>query len=183
MPGVWGTTRTRGPLSLVEPGRRCLQAADLFEQGMRRSRIAEMLGVTRQAVHVWHRAWEEGGRDALLPKRPGGSPYLSAGQEKELDGLLRAGATASGFEDQRSTLARVRQVVQDRFGVMYSVAGAWFLLDRLGWSWQVPARCTAHGHVAGGVPSVHVKEVGGWVCFEGGEESKLIYAIKPAAST
>jgi transposase len=125
---------------LVEPERRRLQAADLFEQGMRRSRIAEVLGVTRQAVHVWHRAWEEGGRDALLSKGPGGSSYLSAEQEKELDGLLRAGAVASGFEDQRWTPARVRQAVQDRFGVMYSVAGAWFLLDRLGWSWQVPAR-------------------------------------------
>jgi transposase len=125
---------------LVELERRRLQAADLFEQGVRRSRIAEVFGVTRQAVHVWHRAWEEGGRDALLSRGPGGSSYLSAGQEKELDGLLRAGAVASGFEDQRWTLARVRQVVQDRFGVMYSVAGAWFLLDRLGWSWQVPAR-------------------------------------------
>ncbi|MFD4144491.1 helix-turn-helix domain-containing protein [Streptomyces sp. NPDC058572] len=65
-------TQTRGPLSLVELERRRLQAADLFEQGMRQSRIAEMLGVTRQAVHVWHQAWEEGGRDALLSKGPGG---------------------------------------------------------------------------------------------------------------
>ncbi|MFE8012941.1 winged helix-turn-helix domain-containing protein [Streptomyces antibioticus] len=62
-----------------------------------------------------------------------------------MDGLLRAGAITSGFEDQRWTMARVWQVVQDRFGAMYSVAGAWFLLDRLGWSWQVPARRAIEG--------------------------------------
>jgi transposase len=70
-------SRTRGSLSLVELERRRLQAADLFEQGVRRSRIAEVFGVTRQAVHVWHRAWEEGGRDALLSRGPGGSSYLT----------------------------------------------------------------------------------------------------------
>ncbi|MFD4144196.1 transposase [Streptomyces sp. NPDC058572] len=122
-PYVPVTTPT--PRALAQTSDRAcpVQAADLFEQGMRQSRIAEMLGVTRQAVHVWHQAWEEGGRDALLSKGPGGSSYLSAEQERELDGLLRAGAIASGFEDQRWTPARVRQVVQDRFGVMYSVAG------------------------------------------------------------
>ncbi|MGW2207365.1 helix-turn-helix domain-containing protein, partial [Streptomyces sp. NPDC001774] len=55
-------TRTRRPLSPVELERRRMQAADLFGQGMRQSRVAEVLGVTPQAVSLWRRAWAGGGR-------------------------------------------------------------------------------------------------------------------------
>ncbi|MER6076567.1 helix-turn-helix domain-containing protein, partial [Streptomyces sp. NPDC001817] len=54
-------TRTRRPLNPVELERRRMQAADLFEQGMRQSKVAEVLGVTPQAVSLWRRAWAEGG--------------------------------------------------------------------------------------------------------------------------
>ncbi|MCX4784245.1 winged helix-turn-helix domain-containing protein [Streptomyces sp. NBC_01264] len=131
-------TRTRASLSPVDLERRRLQAADLFEQGMRQSKVAQMLGVTPQAVSLWRRAWAEGGRRALLSRGPGGSSYLSAEQERELEGLLRAGPTAYGWEDQRWTLARVGVLIEERFKVRYEVSGVWRLLDRLGWSWQVP---------------------------------------------
>ncbi|MEU3343257.1 helix-turn-helix domain-containing protein, partial [Streptomyces sp. NPDC006668] len=39
-------TRTGRQLILVEAERRRLQAADLFEQGMRQSKVAEVLGVS-----------------------------------------------------------------------------------------------------------------------------------------
>jgi transposase len=131
-------TRTRRQLGLVEAERRRLQAADLFEQGMRQSKVAEVLGVSRQAVSLWHRAWREGGSDALLSTGPGGSSYLSAEQEAELEVLLRAGPMEHGWEDQRWTLARIGRLIEERFGVTYEVSGVWRLLDRLGWSWQVP---------------------------------------------
>jgi transposase len=115
-----------------------MQAADLFEQGVRQSKVAEVLGVTPQAVSLWRRAWAEGGREALLSKGPGGNSYLSAEQERELDDLLRAGPTAYGWEDQRWTLARVGVLIEERFKVTYEISGVWRLLDRLGWSWQVP---------------------------------------------
>jgi transposase len=118
--------------------RRRMQAADLFEQGMRQSKVAEVLGVTPQAVSLWRRAWAEGGREALLSKGPGGSSYLSAEQERELDNLLRAGPTTYGWEDQRWTLARVGVLIEERFKVTYEISGVWRLLDRMGWSWQVP---------------------------------------------
>ncbi len=115
-----------------------MQAADLFEQGMRQSKVAEVLRVTPQAVSLWRRAWAEGGREALLSKGPGGSSYLSAEQEQELEDLLRAGPMEHGWDDQRWTLARIGRLIEERFGVTYEVSGVWRLLDRLGWSWQVP---------------------------------------------
>ncbi|MEU5547882.1 winged helix-turn-helix domain-containing protein [Streptomyces sioyaensis] len=131
-------TRTGRPLSFVEAERRRLQAADLFEQGMRQSKVAKVLGVTPQAVSLWRRAWAEGGREALLSKGPGGSSYLSAGQEAELEILLRSGPAEHGRQDQRWTLARIGRMIEERFGVRYEISGVWRLLDRLGWSWQVP---------------------------------------------
>ncbi|MFB7224916.1 transposase [Streptomyces sp. NPDC056227] len=89
-------TRTGGQLSLVEAVWRRLQAADLFEQGMRQSKVAEVLGVTRKTVSLWHRARREGGGDALLSKGLGGSSYVSAEQEAKLEVLLRADPMARG---------------------------------------------------------------------------------------
>jgi transposase len=97
-----------------------------------------VLGVTPQAVSLWRRAWAEGGREALLSKGLGGNSYLSAEQERELDDLLRAGPTAYGWEDQRWTLARVGVLIEEWLKATYEISGVWRLLDRLGWSWQVP---------------------------------------------
>lgn len=131
-------TRTRQSLSPVELERRRLQAAALFEQGMRSVRVAEALGVTRQAVSVWHRAWREGGVEALRSKGTGNNAYLSDEQKQELYGLLKAGPTAFGWKDQRWTLARVGALIEERFKVRYEISGVWYLLDRMGWPWQVP---------------------------------------------
>ncbi|MFE5828291.1 helix-turn-helix domain-containing protein, partial [Streptomyces erythrochromogenes] len=49
-------TRTRRSLCPVELERRRLEAADLFEQGVRQSKVAQVLGVTPQAVSLWRRA-------------------------------------------------------------------------------------------------------------------------------
>jgi transposase len=104
-----------------------MQAADLFDQGMPQSKVAEVLGATPQAVGLWRRAWAEGGREALLSQGPGGNSYLSAEQERELDDLLRAGPTAYGCEDQRWTPARVGVLIEGRFTVTYEISGVWRL--------------------------------------------------------
>jgi len=51
-----------------------------------------------------------------------------------------AGPLAAGREDQRWTLARVRDLVAAKFKVAYTVPGIWYLLQRRGWTCQIGAR-------------------------------------------
>lgn len=128
---------TGRPLGAAEREARRLTAAGLFEQGVRQAEVARLLGVSRQAVSQWHAAWEADGAQGLMA-RSSARTYLSAGEEAELVVLLGRGAQEFGWGDQRWTLARVARVIEERYGVRFTVPGVWYLLDRLGWSWQVP---------------------------------------------
>jgi putative transposase len=57
-----------------------------------------------------------------------------------LAAALDAGPSAHGFTDQRWTLARVSELIARLFGVRYTLRGTAYLLHRMGWSAQVPAR-------------------------------------------
>ena len=65
------------------------------------------------------------------------------GQLAELEALLDAGPGIWGYADQCWTLARIGELVYERFRVEYTLAGLDLLLHRLGWSVQVPARRAA----------------------------------------
>jgi Winged helix-turn helix len=65
---------------------------------------------------------------------------LDEQQLAELDAALEAGPLAAGWEDQRWTLARVRDLVARRFRVACTIPGIWYLLRRRGWSCQLGAR-------------------------------------------
>jgi transposase len=75
-------------------------------------------------------------------RAPGGATCkLTDAQRDELQAVLGAGPAASGWgEDQCWTLARIAVVVAGRFGVDYTLGGLDYLLHRIGWSVQVPAR-------------------------------------------
>lgn len=119
---------------------RRLAAAALFEQGVRQIRVAERLGVSRQAVSQWHVAWKAGGAKALSAKHGNitAHRHLTDEQETELLTLLCQGPTAHGWEDERWTLARISRLIEEKYGPTYSLPGVWLMLKRLGWSWQVP---------------------------------------------
>jgi transposase len=57
--------------------------------------------------------------------------------------VLDAGPAACGHEHQRWTLARVADLVWQRFGAEYTLAGMDLLLHRIRWSVQVPTRRAA----------------------------------------
>jgi transposase len=132
-----------GGLTAAERARReqvRLAAAELIEAGASDREIARRFRVSRMSANRWRRALAAGGPEALASKGAGGARCkLSSVQAAELD----AGPAACGYEDQCWTLARIAELVRQRFGVEYTLAGVDVLLHRLGWSVQVPARRAA----------------------------------------
>ncbi len=136
-----------GGLTAEERARRervRLAAAEWFEEGASDRAVAARFRVTRMSANRWRRALAAGGRPALASKGPGGARCkLSSAQLAELQELLDAGPAVWGWDDQCWTLPRIAEVVRERFGVDYTLAGLDLLLHRLGWSVQIPARRAA----------------------------------------
>ena len=80
---------------------------------------------------------------AGLQRRGRGPCKPTPAQLRELEAVLDAGPAAWEWQDQCWTLARIRELVHERFGVDYTLSGLDVLLHRIGWSVQVPARRAA----------------------------------------
>jgi hypothetical protein len=80
----------------------------------------------------------------LTSKGPDGARCkLHQVQIKTLQAELDAGPAAHGWDDQCWTLTRINELIASKFKISYTVRGVGYLLHRLGWSWQVPARQAA----------------------------------------
>jgi len=118
------------------------QAARLFAAGREtRGAIARRLGVSRQSVMRWYRAWRAGGREALRAAgRAGRKPRLAPEQLARVDTALREGPRAHGFRTGLWTLPRVARVIKRVTGVKYHPGHVWRLLGALDWTLQRPAK-------------------------------------------
>lgn len=117
------------------------RAYELVQAGWTQTKVAEALGVTEGAVSQWMKRAREGGVEALRHQAPpGAESKLSAEQLASLPDILARGAEAYGFSGAVWTRARVRQVIQDVFGVNYHVDHMSYLLKKIGWSRQKPIR-------------------------------------------
>jgi transposase len=136
-----------GGLSGTERERRealRLRAADMFSGGITAPRVAHLLGVTRKSACEWHRAWLKGGKTALTSKGAAGTGCkLTETQLMRLEEFLDEGARAHGWNDQRWTTSRITVLIAEKFHVRYTPRGVAYLLERLGWSFQVPAHRAA----------------------------------------
>jgi len=121
---------------------RRLRAAELFAIGVRQAEVARQLGVSRQAVSLWHARWRTGGTDALRSRGPTGpSPRLSDQQLAQVEQALLEGAGANGFTGELWTLERIAIVIERLTGVRHHPAWVWALLHhRLAWTVQRPRR-------------------------------------------
>jgi transposase len=124
---------------------RRLRAAELFALGVRQAEVARQLGVSPQAVSLWHARWKAGGVDALRSRGPTGpTPKVSDGQLGQIEQALLKGATVNGFVGELWTLDRIATVIERLTGVRHHPAHVWALLHhRLGWSVQRPIRRAA----------------------------------------
>jgi len=116
------------------------EAIHLLEAGeMQQVEIARHLGVTEAAVSKWKRQLAEGGPQALqLRKTTGRPPKLDKTAKQTLVKKLEEGAVVAGFPTEQWTRARVKQVIEREFGVVYHQNYISRLLDDLGWSVQKP---------------------------------------------
>jgi transposase len=114
----------------------------LFAVGVHQAEVARQLGVSAQAVSVWHARWQSGGPEALRSRGPSGpTPRLSDAQLAKVEQVLLEGATANGFVGELWTLDRIALVIERLTGVQHHPAHVWALLRyRLGWSVQRPVR-------------------------------------------
>lgn len=114
------------------------RAWELKQQGWKQKDIASALGVSQGAVSQWMVRGRLGELEAR--PAPGKTPRLSGEEKTELVEVLQAGAEAAGFEGEVWTQRRVRQVIQERFGVSYSERHIGRLLSKLGFTLQKPVR-------------------------------------------
>jgi transposase len=118
-----------------------LEAAGRFARGDTIREIARDLRVTEGSVRRWHRAWRDGGAEALRSRGPVSREKLSPQQWARLELDLRRGPLAHGFAgDQRWTLGRIKTLIGRLFRVGYTPEGGWKLMRRHGWPCQVPVR-------------------------------------------
>jgi transposase len=115
------------------------RAYELGQLGWKQKEIAEALGVSKGAVSKWLARAKAKGAEALKSHpAPGGQSKLNAEQMASLPEILGRGAEAYGFRGARWTRARIRQVIEEVFGVSYHVDHMSYLMDKIGWSQQKP---------------------------------------------
>lgn len=114
------------------------QAWKLKQQGWKQKEIARALGVSEGAVSQWMVR----GRLGVLAAQPtpGKEPKLSHQDKRALVEIVQAGAQAAGFEGEVWTQRRVRQVIQERFSVVYSERHVGRVLKALGLTLQAPVK-------------------------------------------
>jgi transposase len=119
---------------------RRMAAARLLEAGINQSEVARRLGVHRQSVIRWQRALSRVGRAGLKKAgRAGRKPKLSVQQLAEIERTLKGGAEAVGYATGLWTLARVRKLIEQQYGVQYNPSQVWRILRQLNWSCQRPS--------------------------------------------
>jgi transposase len=118
---------------------RRFQAWELWQKGWKQNEIAVALGVTEGAVSQWLKTARTEGVEALRQRKGGGpKARLKSDQIEQLPQLLGQGAEAWGFRGDVWTRARVAHIIQQHFGVQFSLSHVGRLLQQIGWSRQKP---------------------------------------------
>lgn len=103
------------------------RAVLLALEGQTTGAIQERLDRSKNFVQRWTYAYRDGGLDAVIAKKPPGiAPKLPRGQEQRfLERVDRTGAILRGRD--------IVALLEEEFGVRYTLQGAYDLLHRLGY--------------------------------------------------
>lgn len=128
-----------------------------------REQIAAAVGRSRQFVDQWIGRYRKGGLDALTPKpQPGATPKLTEQEQQALCAMLDAGPSADeGLAAYNGPI--IRRKIEERFGKVYSMAGVYVLLHRLGYNDLMPR--TIHPDTDPAVLETFKKKIcpGSWI--------------------
>ena len=150
--GLSGAQRMRLDVELVK----AKQAGDMprvnrvlsilaLADGMAVSDIARMLRVSAEAVRGWvNRYLVSGVRGLWAKKSPGRRPKLTKSQRRELRQLLDAGPAKAGLPGNCWRSPMIQYLIQERFGVFYSVRYISELLKSMGYSYQKARFVSGH---------------------------------------
>ena len=117
---------------------RRIQGVYLAKMGLTCPQIMKITGSARRTVQQWLAKYNKGGLDELSEKpRPGQPTKLPRHREQEFCRRLEAGPTK---KDGVSVLngPAIRRILEQEFGVLYSVQGLYDFLHRLGYSCLCP---------------------------------------------
>jgi transposase len=117
---------------------RRIQGVYLASKGLTCSKIMEVTGSSRRTIQQWVAKYNTGGIEALKDSsRSGAPPKLSPKQQKAFCKRMEAGPTK---QDRFSVLngPAVKKILEQEFGVSYSLWGVYHLLHRLGYSCLCP---------------------------------------------
>lgn len=110
-------------------------------QGQPLGQVAAAYGVDRTTLYRWVRRFEIGGEQGLQRKLGSGRPRLLPRFDVfALNDVLVEPASEFGFETDLWTVKRVRQVVQEHYGVAVSARTIWRRLRDAGFTYQKPER-------------------------------------------
>lgn len=121
------------------------QAIRLLKSGMSQKAVAEQIEVSRMAVHTWWKRYREGGWSVLKKRRRGRSAgeqsKLSAAQEEEVQRII----TDKRPDQLKLKFAlwnrqAVRSLIEEKFGVTYTLQNLSYLLKRWGFTPQRPLK-------------------------------------------
>jgi len=110
-------------------------------QGQPLCQVADAFGIDRSTLYRWVCRYDEAGEQGLQRKAGSGRPRLLAKFDVDaLNDVLVEPASEFGFETDLWTVKRVRQVVQEHYGVAVSARTIWRRLRDAGFTYQKPER-------------------------------------------
>ena len=109
-------------------------ALSLLRRGIAQAEVARAIGVSRQAVSKWWRAFETEGTHGLRRRpTPGRPPRVSREALIRVLSITFRRANRDGIERDAWSAPIVARLIQDCFGVRYRPEHVWWRLRSVGW--------------------------------------------------
>lgn len=111
--------------------------------------VAKIFEVTPSCITGWVMKYTREGLDGLRPKKaPGATPKLNSRQRERLAKMIKAGPERCGLDTGVWTGPIVRALIEETFGVYYSVEQVRRVLHQLRFSVQYPKQVLSEASLA-----------------------------------